>query len=61
VVHDGGVLDLRAEEDQLGVALDPHAVPGGPVDEVTGGTGLIRSLAMGDDDVAGDHIAPVAE
>src|SRR5688500_8627623 len=33
VVHDRCVLEVRAEEDDLGVLDDAHAVAGGPVED----------------------------
>src|SRR5439155_8516620 len=59
VVHHPRVLDLRAEEDDLGVIHHAHAVSWWPVEQVVGGAGLLPSVGVGDDDFTGEHVAPM--
>jgi hypothetical protein len=37
VVEHRGVFSVRAEQDDLGVLLDPDAVPGRPMEDVSRG------------------------
>ena len=46
VLDDLAVLGLRAEHDQLGVGVDPHAVASRPVEEVAGGATLAAALLV---------------
>ena len=55
VVHDLGVLDLRAEEDDLGVVGDPDRVAGRPVEQVAGVDRLLASVGEADDERAGQR------
>ena len=59
VVHYGCVLCLRAEQHDLGVVDDAHAVPGWPVEKVLAAAGLLGAVVVAEDDLAGDHEPPM--
>src|SRR5680860_173185 len=59
VVHHRAVAHLGAEQDQLGVLLDAHAVSGRPVEHVSGGAAVEGAVGVGDDDITLDDVAPV--
>src|SRR3954453_3870969 len=59
VVHHVAVLVLGAEQHDLGVLDDAHAVPGRPVEEVLCHTLLCGAVGVGHDQGAGDDVPPV--
>src|SRR5262245_33028305 len=53
------VLDVRAEEDDVGIIDDTQAVSCWPVEEVVRRAGLLSAVDVGDNEFAGEHVAPM--
>src|SRR6478609_9124780 len=59
VGHHARVFDLWAEEDDLGVHPDAHAVSRWPIEQIIARARLLRVVRVGDDHFPGKHVAPV--
>ena len=54
------MLGLRAEQHQVGVVVDADAVPGRPVEEITGDARFLAAVGVAHRDAAADHVSPVS-
>ena len=59
VLHDSTMLGLRAKEDDFSICADSNRMARGPVEKVSTADGFFGAIAIGEGDLAFQHISPV--
>ncbi len=59
MLDDGAVLDLRAEQDDLGIDAHAHRMARRPIEEIAARDDFFLPIAVRDGDLPLDHVSPM--